>query len=339
MGRRVKGRSARNGYGHIVAPKRKKRPPGPLAGRPRRRGPQHFTCSLRHARRPGCVARGASAISAVARWSNACKPSRTTSREMQLAGFGDLLRAAARGEIGARSGTGARRRRHDRNVDRGSNLRRAADAPFGHSRVAPRASDDASCRLNHPFSGCNDSLEQHRSADARPPRPSTHLTSTRCRSTCRRRRVARSSATRRSRARRSRTRASAFRSAVCAGLRPIPRTGARVSARARSRRRRANAAPRRLAAIRKERVERSSPSPAPAGRKKAAASQRPSTAGRKKSAVRKLPARRFSTPGETRTDRLPVRVPGCAYCCAAAARSFDTSFSLIRADLPERSRR
>ncbi|AJY27617.1 hypothetical protein BTM_2856 [Burkholderia thailandensis 34] len=241
--------------------------------------------------------------------------------------------------LGARSGTGARRRRHDRNVDRGSNLRRAADAPFGHSRVAPRASDDASCRLNHPFSGCNDSLEQHRSADARPPRPSTHLTSTRCRSTCRRRRVARSSATRRSRARRSRTRASAFRSAVCAGLRPIPRTGARVSARARSRRRRANAAPRRLAAIRKERVERSSPSPAPAGRKKAAASQRPSTAGRKKSAVRKLPARRLSTPGETRTDRLPVRVPGCAYCCAAAARSFDTSFSLIRADLPERSRR
>ncbi len=100
MGRRVKGRSARNGYGHIVAPKRKKRPPGPLAGRPRRRGPQHFTCSLRHARRPGCVARGASAISAVARRSNACKPSRTTSREMQLAGFGDLLRAAARGEIG-----------------------------------------------------------------------------------------------------------------------------------------------------------------------------------------------------------------------------------------------
>ncbi|WP_009904417.1 GNAT family acetyltransferase [Burkholderia thailandensis] len=60
---------------------------------------------------------------------------------------------------------------------------------------------------------------------------------------------------------------------------------------------------------------------------------------KKKSAVRKLPARRLSTPGETRTDRLPVRVPGCAYCCAAAARSFDTSFSLIRADLPERSRR
>ncbi len=40
-----------------------------------------------------------------------------------------------------------------------------------------------------------------------------------------------------------------------------------------------------------------------------------------------------------RTPNDSRRASDCAYCCAAAARSFDTSFSLIRADLPERSRR
>lgn len=59
----------------------------------------------------------------------------------------------------------------------------------------------------------------------------------------------------------------------------------------------------------------------------------------KKNAVRELPARRFSTPGQRAPIDCRRTPPNRAYCCAAAARSFDTSFSLMRADLPERSRR